>query len=89
LPARSSTRRRAVATLAATEKHHGPDDPRVADARRDLKAAEAYEHAEHVRRIVDTFPPLTAEQRSKIAALLRPAVASPEGRTAQAGGDAA
>lgn len=27
--------------------------------------------AEHVRRVVDTFPPLTAEQRERIAALLR------------------
>lgn len=27
--------------------------------------------AEHVRRLVDTFPPLTADQRDRLAALLR------------------
>ena len=32
----------------------------------------AYAYAEHVRRIVDDFPPLTAEQKGQIAALLRP-----------------
>jgi hypothetical protein len=35
-------------------------------------AAAEYEYAEHVRRIVDDFPPLTAEQKDRIAALLRP-----------------
>jgi hypothetical protein len=31
-----------------------------------------YEYAEHVRRVVDVFPPLTPEQKDQIAALLRP-----------------
>lgn len=35
-----------------------------------------YEYAEHVRRIVDAFPPLTAEQKDRIAALLRPIIRS-------------
>jgi hypothetical protein len=35
-----------------------------------------YEYAERVRRIVDDFPPLTAEQKDRIAALLRPVIRS-------------
>lgn len=35
-------------------------------------ATAEYEYAEYVRRIVDDFPPLTAEQKDRIAALLRP-----------------
>jgi hypothetical protein len=35
--------------------------------------------AEHVRRLVDQAPPLSTEQRARLAALLRPAVnASPK-----------
>lgn len=44
----------------------GTGDPAVTGARR------AVELAEHVRRIVAAAPPLTAEQRDRIAALLRP-----------------
>jgi hypothetical protein len=35
-------------------------------------ATAEYEYAEHIRRIVDDFPPLTPEQKDRIAALLRP-----------------
>jgi hypothetical protein len=45
------------------------DDPELIEARRNLKAIRL---TEHVQRVVDTAPPLTAEQRSTIAALLRP-----------------
>jgi hypothetical protein len=68
MPAKSSQRRHAAAVVGALQRHHGPVDPRLANARRDLRAAEL---EEHVRRIVDDAPPLTAEQRDKIAALLR------------------
>ena len=54
--------------VAATERHHGAGDPRLPDLRRDLRAAEL---AEHVRRIVDQAPPLTNDQRNRIASLLR------------------
>ena len=78
MPAKSPQRRQAAAVVGALQRHHGPDDPRLADARRDLRAAEL---EEHVRRIVDDAPPLTAEQRDRLAALLRPrsgrAVATP------------
>jgi hypothetical protein len=69
LAAKSPARRRAAATVAGVERRSGPDDPRLPNLRRDLRATEL---EEHVRRIVDTFPPLTDEQRNKIAALLRP-----------------
>jgi hypothetical protein len=55
--------------VAATERHHGPDDPRLPELRRDLRAA-ALE--EHVRKIVGEAPELTPAQRDHIAALLRP-----------------
>jgi hypothetical protein len=44
------------------------DDPRVVQAQRDLKAQGL---AEHVRHVVDSAPTLTAEQRDRIAAILR------------------
>lgn len=34
----------------------------------------ALEYQEHLRRLVDTFPPLTEAQRALLAALLRSAV---------------
>ena len=68
MPAKSSQRRRAAAVVGALQRHHGPADARLTDARRDLRAAEL---EEHVRRIVDAAPPLTAEQRDRLAALLR------------------
>jgi hypothetical protein len=59
--------RRARARLAAVRRHH-PDQPDLdADARRDLKAANA---AQYVRDLVDGWPPLTDQQRGRLAALL-------------------
>lgn len=45
--------------------------PEVLHARRDLAAENI---AAYVERVVSTAPPLTADQRSRIAALLRGAV---------------
>jgi hypothetical protein len=73
MSAKSLPRRRAAAVVGAVERHHGPNDPRLPTLRRDLRAAEL---EEHVRRIVDGAPPLTAEQRDTIAALLRVPVSS-------------
>ena len=68
-PASSSNPRvrTARAVLAATERHHGPDDPRSADARREVRRLGLLEHIE---KVVADAPPLTAEQRSELAALL-------------------
>ncbi|MFI7426091.1 hypothetical protein ACIBPB_03815 [Micromonospora sp. NPDC049836] len=67
MAAKSQPRRNAAATVAIIERWHGPEDPRLPDLRRDLRAAEL---EEHIRRLVDTAPPLTHEQRARLAALL-------------------
>lgn len=56
------------ARVASLSKSRKPDDPQLVDARRDLRAArlEAY-----VAEVVAAAPPLTADQRDRIAALLR------------------
>jgi hypothetical protein len=43
-------------------------DPQVRETRRNLNEARL---AEHIRRLVDEAPPLTAEQRDRLAILLR------------------
>lgn len=54
--------------VALLSKTHSPDDPIVLEAKRDLRAARL---AEYVEKIVAEAPPLTAEQRDRIAGLLR------------------
>lgn len=66
----TTPRRRKQAELAAASRHH-PE--RVDELRRDY-AFETLD--EHIRRVVESAPPLTAEQRERLASLLRPA-ASP------------
>lgn len=73
------------ARVAALSRSRTPDDPELVAARRDLTAATL---AEHIRRVVDTAPPLTDDQRTRLADLLRggrPAATA----TAGAGGDRA
>jgi hypothetical protein len=60
------TRRSIAGKLAAIERHHPYVD--TSELRRDLRAAGL---EEHVRQVVDAFPPLTAEQRSRLALLLQ------------------
>lgn len=45
------------------------DTETAEQAARDLRAEKL---AEHIRTVVDQFPPLTAEQRSRLAAYLQP-----------------
>lgn len=61
--------------LATTVRLHRNDTKRVTDARRDLAAAKL---AEYVRKTVAEAPPLTDEQRERIAALLRPSIGGPD-----------
>ena len=59
--------RRLRSRLAVAARYH-PDQPELADDdRRALKAKVA---EQYVRDLVDTFPPLTPEQRGRLAALL-------------------
>jgi hypothetical protein len=62
-----SDRREQRARIAITSRWH-PDDPALVEQRRDFRAASA---EAYVRELVDGFPPLTAEQRSRLALLLR------------------
>ena len=55
----------ARARLAAASRHH-PDSNHV-DLRRDLAAAKL---ETYVQRILDAAPPLTADQRDRVSALL-------------------
>ena len=62
-----SEKRSALARHAAVVRW---DNPNREDTARDLATARI---AEYVTRVVDAAPPLTPEQRDRIAALLRPA----------------
>lgn len=55
--------------VASLTRSREPDDPDLLDARRTLAAANL---EDYVSRVVDAAPPLTPEQASQIAALLRP-----------------
>ncbi len=56
------------ARVAALTRSRPADDPELVDARRNMRAERL---ADHIRRIVDDAPPLTAEQRDRLALLLR------------------
>lgn len=57
------------ARVAALSRSRNEDDPELVDARRNLKAERL---ADCIRETVDAAPPLTVEQRDRLAALLRP-----------------
>lgn len=56
------------AKIAAKSRVLAPDNPELLAAKRDLAAEKL---VEHVQRAVDAAPPLTEDQRTRIAALLR------------------
>jgi len=58
--------------LAAITRHHGPHDPRTATARGELAEAKL---ADAIAKVVESAPPLTAEQRNRLATLLMSGVA--------------
>jgi Spy/CpxP family protein refolding chaperone len=80
MAARDKNIRVASTRLAALVRHRTPDDPDVIEAARDLRAAQLNEH---VQRVVDTFAPLTPEQRSRLAALLAGAGEADASRAAE------
>lgn len=65
---------RARARLASRTSQYGPDDPRTLDARRDF-IAERLEL--HIKQVVDASPPLSVEQRCRLAALLNSPATEP------------
>lgn len=62
----SDTWTTARARLAATRRHHPTAD--LTAERQALRVARA---EEYVRRLIDEAPPLTVEQRERLAVLLR------------------
>ena len=69
----SPTDRTERARIATLTRHHGADSPDVVDLRRKFKEERI---AEYIRRTVDAAPPLTPEQRDRLALLLRDGGAS-------------
>lgn len=59
----------ARARVAVLTRHQGPDAPQTIEAKRELRAANL---EAHIREAVDADPPLTAEQRDRLALLLSP-----------------
>lgn len=57
------------ARVASLSRSRASDDPVLVGARRDLKFER---HADYIRQTVDAAPPLTEEQRSRLALLLAP-----------------
>jgi len=57
------------ARVASLSCDRAPDDPELQQARLNLRAERL---AEHVQQVVAVFPPLTAAQLDRVAALLRP-----------------
>ncbi len=55
------------ARVAALSRDRAPDDPELLDARRNLRAERL---AAAIRETVDAAPPLTDDQRARLAALL-------------------
>lgn len=58
------------AKIGALSRSRRPDDPELVDARRSLAAERI---TEHIEKILAEAPPLSDEQRTKLAELLRPA----------------
>lgn len=56
------------ARVASLTRSRTPDDPELVDARRNLRAERL---ADYIKRTVDEAPPLTVEQRDRLALLLR------------------
>ena len=56
------------ARYASLSRSRPADDPELIEARRNMRALKL---EEHVARVVAEAPPLTDEQRERIAALLR------------------
>ena len=59
------------ARVASLTRSRTPEDPDLIDARRNLRAARL---EDHVEKTLAAFPPLSASQRARIAALLVPGV---------------
>lgn len=59
------------ARVASLSRSRTPDDPELVAARRDLRATRA---ESYIRELVASAPPLTPDQRRRLAVLLLPDV---------------
>ena len=59
----------AALTRAIRAGERPVDDPALPEARRNLKAARA---ADYIRKVLEEAPPLSDEQRTQLAELLKP-----------------
>lgn len=59
------------ARAAALSRSRGPNDPDLISARAETRCAQL---EERIRAAVDAWPPLTPEQRDRLAVILRPVV---------------
>lgn len=59
---------RSARARAAAMKRHAPDSPITKQLQTEFRAQRL---AEHIQKIVDAAPPLTPEQRDRLALLLR------------------
>lgn len=57
------------AKIGALSRDRKPDDPELVSARRDLAEIRL---TEHIERVLSQAPPLSDEQRCRLAELLRP-----------------
>jgi len=62
---------RSAQARAAAMKRHAPDSPDSPVTARLQTEFRAQRLAEHIKKIVDAAPPLTPEQRDRLALLLR------------------
>ncbi|MGV0788684.1 hypothetical protein ABQF33_17385 [Mycolicibacterium sp. XJ2] len=62
--------RSAAGRVASLSRDLDQDDPDLIDAQRQLREAQL---AAHIAQVVASAPPLTTEQRDRLAELLRPA----------------
>jgi hypothetical protein len=56
------------ARVASLSRSRDPDDPDLVEARRNLRCERL---ADYIARVVDEAPPLTEEQRDRLARILR------------------
>ena len=68
MAARTPARRSASSRVSALSRSRSDNDPVLVEARQALRVAGL---AEYIQRVLDTAPPLTQEQRDKLAILLR------------------
>jgi hypothetical protein len=75
-----------VTELLELQDLYGPDDPRVLDMRADNPAAARV--ADHIARVVAEAPPLSDDQRERLALIIAPARDAVAASRAAAGHDA-